>query len=84
MKKLLLTEGLIACFFLALFLGFFGKYLGGGQEQVKWSAGKSSNEQQEGLTVYTGLLQEAFSPLNYQTKGEENVFLIFYPEMTRE
>ena len=81
MKKLLLTEGLIACFFLALFLGFFGKYLGGGQQQVKWSAGKSSNEQQEGLTVYTGLLQEEFSPLNYQTKGEENVFAMCFSNL---
>ena len=60
MKKLLLTEGLIACFFLALFLGFFGKYLSRGQKQGEWGAEADRNRQQDrdGLTVYSGVLQE--------------------------
>ena len=83
MKKLLLTEGLIACFFLALFLGFFGKYLSRGQKQGEWGAEADRNRQQDrdGLTVYSGVLQERFSPLNFQTKGEENVFAICFSNL---
>ena len=81
MKKLLLTEGLIACFFLALFLGFFGKFLSRGQGEWDRGTGKSGQQCSDGLTVYSGVLQEKFSPLDYQTKGEENVFAMCFSNL---
>lgn len=81
MKKLLLTEGLIACFFLALFLGLFGKFLSRGQGEWDRGTGKSGQQGSDGLTVYSGVLQEKFSPLDYQTKGEENVFAMCFSNL---
>ena len=47
MKKLLLTEGLLACFFLALLIGFFGKYLGREREGQETNANVSTEEKRE-------------------------------------
>jgi len=74
-KKLLLTEGLLACFFLALLIGFFGKYLGREREGQETNANVSTEEKREKGTIWidAGSMSERFSPLQYQSQGEKNV-----------
>ena len=83
MKKLLLTEGLLACFFLVLLLGFFGKYI---MKEQKDTGGNISisgiSQNSDGiLAVYPGRMQETFSPLGYGQQGEENVLAMCFEKL---
>lgn len=83
MKKLLFTEGLIACFFLALLLGLFGKYLGRERDnrEVNGRAQEEGLRKDGALLVYPGQMQEQFSPLNYQFNGEENILAMCFSNL---
>ncbi|HBA69040.1 MAG TPA: hypothetical protein DDY31_13925 [Lachnospiraceae bacterium] len=80
MKKLLLTEGLLACFFLALLLGFLGKYLVREREGQETNANVSIEETREKGTLWmdAGSVSESFSPLQYQSQGEKNVLAMCF------
>ncbi|RKI42756.1 hypothetical protein D7V86_18905 [bacterium D16-51] len=80
MKKLLLTEGLLACFFLALLLGLFGKYLGREKEGQETNASVSAKETREKGTIWidAGKMSGSFSPLQYQSQGEKNVLAMCF------
>lgn len=80
MKKLLLTEGLLACFFLALLIVFFGKYLGREREGQETNANVSTEEKREKGTIWidAGSMSERFSPLQYQSQGEKNVLTMCF------
>lgn len=83
MKKLLLTEGILACFFLVLLLGFFGKYIMREQSDMENNTSISGISQNlEGtLCVYPGRVQETFSPLGYGQQGEENVLAMCFEKL---
>lgn len=83
MKKLLLTEGLIACFFLALLLGLFGKYLGRERESQKTNASVYEEEKRKKGTIwiYPGSMSESFSPLQYESQGEKNVLMMCFENL---
>lgn len=83
MKKLLLTEGLLACFFLVLLLGFFGKYIMKGQKETGGNTSISGISQDSDgiLAVYPGRMQETFSPLHYGQQGEENVLAMCFEKL---
>lgn len=83
MKKLLLTEGLLACFFLALLLGFFGKYIMKEQKDTGVNAKISGISQSSDgtLSIYPGRMQETFSPLSYGQQGEENVLTMCFEKL---
>ncbi len=86
-KKLLLTEGLIACFFLTLLLGIFGKYLSEGKKELQENAVKEETETREEGTIwiYPGSTGESFSPLCCQSAGEANVLdLCFCNVLSRD
>lgn len=82
-KKLLLTEGLLACFFLVLLLGFFGKYIMKEQKDtgVNTSISGISQNSDGILAVYPGRMQETFSPLSYGQQGEENVLAMCFEKL---
>lgn len=80
MKKLLLTEGLLACFFLVLFFVFFGEYLGREREEQETNAVVSVEETREKGTIWmdVGTVSETFSPLQYQLWGEKNILTMCF------
>jgi hypothetical protein len=82
-KKLLMTEGLIACFFLALLLGIFGKYLEKERETQKTNTSSSVEEKRKKGTIkiYPGRLSKSFSPLQYQSQGEKNVLMLCFDNL---
>lgn len=80
MKKLLLTEGVLACFFLALLFVFFGKYLGRERKGQETNANVYTEETREKGTIWmdAGDVSERFSPLQYQLQGEKNVLAMCF------
>lgn len=80
MKKLLLTEGLLACFFLVLLLGFFGKHLAREYKGQETNANVYTEETREEGTIWmdAGSVSESFSPLQYQLQGEKNVLTMCF------
>lgn len=87
MKKLLLTEVLLACLFLVLILGVVGEVsvwketaLETGSELYQKETRKSGT-----IWVYPGEMNDSFSPLQYQTFGEKNVIsMCFSNLLTRD
>ena len=87
MKKLLLTEGLLACFFLVLLFVFFGKYMVREREDKETNAIVTVEETREKGTIWldAGTVSETFSPLQYQLQGEKNILtMCFMNLLTRD
>lgn len=78
-RKLLLTEGLVACFFLMLFLGIMGKAIGKERQAERTSA--VSDTGKRGLRVYPGRLEEELSPLCQETQAEANVMKLCFSNL---
>lgn len=79
MKKLLLTEGLIACFFLMLLLGILWQAIGRERRTQKTST--LPKREEHTIRIYPGILGEEFSPLCMQKQAEEQVVKLCFSNL---
>lgn len=84
--KKLLTVGLLACLFLVVLLGIFARYLKMNREEQEVNAQLHNIQEhpERTLCIYPGELSEEFSPLDYQTQGDENVLVLCFDKLTPE
>lgn len=79
----MITECILACFFLALLLGIVGKVSLWKKEslEVDSSIYQEEKRKKDTIWIYPGKITETFSPLQYQTAGEENVISMCFSNL---
>ncbi|MCD7825558.1 MAG: hypothetical protein LUH14_06330 [Clostridiaceae bacterium] len=83
MRKRVWIESLAGCFLLFMLLGITRELIGTEQEGMETGGYKLQYEKREKdtLWIYPGESGEEFSPLSYETSGEENVLALCFSNL---